>query len=79
MKQKREQSVRMQLQGKRIAVLVEDIYQDLEVWYPYFRLKEAGAQVLMVGTQKKQYKGKIEKCSPANRWSAGGYPDRGQG
>ena len=27
---------------KRIAVLVEDQYQVLEVWYPYFRLREAG-------------------------------------
>jgi len=35
---------------KKIAVLVEDIYQDLEVWYPYLRLKEAGFEVYTVGT-----------------------------
>jgi len=48
----------MELQGKRVAILVEDLYQDQEVWYPYFRLKEAGAEVLVVGTNKKEYKSK---------------------
>ena len=47
------------LQGKRVAILVEDLYQDQEVWYPYYRLKEAGAEVVIVGTgSKKEYKGK---------------------
>ena len=46
------------LQGTRIAILVEDLYQDQEVWYPYFRLKEAGAEVLVVGTNKKEFKSK---------------------
>jgi len=48
----------MTLQGKRVAILVEDLYQDQEVWYPYYRLKEAGAEVVFVGTGKKDYKGK---------------------
>jgi len=49
----------MSLQGKRVAILVEDLYQDQEVWYPYYRLKEAGAEVVVVGTgSKKEYKGK---------------------
>ncbi len=48
----------MGLEGKRIAILVEDLYQDQEVWYPYFRLKEEGAEVLVVGTNKKEYKSK---------------------
>jgi protease I len=39
----------MNLSGKRVAVLVENLYQELEVWYPYYRLKEAGADVVMVG------------------------------
>ena len=48
----------MDATGKRIAILVEDLYQDQEVWYPYFRLKEAGAEVLIVGTNKKEFKSK---------------------
>jgi len=43
----------------KVAVLVEDIYQDLEVWYPYLRLKEAGHEVYAVGTGRaKTYKSK---------------------
>ena len=38
------------LQGKRIAILVEHHYQDMEVWVPYYRLTEEGAQVSFVGT-----------------------------
>lgn len=49
----------MTLQGKRVAVLVEDLYQDQEVWYPYYRLKEVGAEVSLVGTGKPEYKSKF--------------------
>ena len=40
----------MELAGKRVAVLAEEIYEDLELWYPYYRLKEAGATVHIVGS-----------------------------
>ncbi|MDD5432575.1 MAG: type 1 glutamine amidotransferase [Candidatus Omnitrophica bacterium] len=43
---------------KRIAVLVEDHYQVLEVWYPYLRLREDGFKTTLVGTGKKEYKSK---------------------
>ena len=49
----------MTLHGKRVAILVEDLYQDQEVWYPYYRLKEAGVEVVIVGTGKKEYKSKF--------------------
>lgn len=43
---------------KKIAVLVEEYYQVLEVWYPYFRLREEGMEAVLVGTGKKEYKSK---------------------
>ena len=39
----------MQLTGKKVFILVETTYNDLEFWYPYYRLKEAGAEVQIVG------------------------------
>lgn len=39
------------IQGKRIAVLVEKLYEDLELWYPVLRFREAGALVTIVGPQ----------------------------
>ena len=39
----------MSLNGKRVAILVEKFYEDLELWYPYYRLMEAGCKVILVG------------------------------
>lgn len=41
-----------------VAVLVEAKYEDLELWYPVYRLKEAGCRVLIAGTGKPEYQGK---------------------
>ena len=43
---------------KQVAVLVEEAYQVLEVWYPYLRLREEGIKTVLVGTGKKEYKSK---------------------
>jgi len=49
----------MKLTGKKIAVLVEADYQDMEVWFPIFRLREEGADVVVVGTgSSTTYRGK---------------------
>ncbi len=40
----------MTLKGKRVAVLAEEMYQELELWYPTLRMREAGAEVKIVGT-----------------------------
>jgi len=37
----------MSLQGRRVAVLAEDNYQELEFWYPVMRLREEGADVVV--------------------------------
>ena len=39
----------MSLHGKRIAILAENMYQEMELWVPYYRLKEEGAEVKVVG------------------------------
>ena len=50
----------MNLHDKRIAILVEQQYQELEVWYPYYRLKETGATVHFVGPEEgKPYPSKL--------------------
>ena len=49
----------MKLSGKRVAVLVADLYQELEFWYPYYRLIEEGAQVVAVGPEAREYKSKL--------------------
>jgi protease I len=41
----------MNLKQARIAVLVEQQYQEMEVWYPIFRLREAGCNVTLVGPE----------------------------
>jgi len=40
----------MLLKGKRIAILAEDLYQELELWYPLLRFRGAGAEVVVVGS-----------------------------
>src|SRR6266478_4835838 len=44
----------MELQGKRAAILVEQQYQEMEVWYPLYRLREAGCKVTLVGPEAGQ-------------------------
>ena len=50
----------MQLGGKRIAILAENNYHELELWYPLLRMREAGATVTIVGMPGvDEYKSKL--------------------
>jgi len=45
--------------AKRIAIMVDEMYQVIEVWYPYYRLKEEGLDVDFVAAEaKKEYHSK---------------------
>jgi protease I len=49
----------MSLNGKRIAILAENMYQEMELWVPYYRMKEKRAEVKVVGAGgAKQYTSK---------------------
>lgn len=80
-----------ELQEKSVLMFVEDFYEDMELWYPRYRLIEAGAEVVLAGPdQNVVYKGKHGyPCKPdiaidqvdASRFDAlvlcGGYaPDK---
>jgi protease I len=58
----------MRLKGKKVVILIENNYQDLEFWVPYYRLKEEGVEVTVVGsgssrtyTSKYGYPVEVEK------------------
>ncbi len=37
---------------KRVAILIENLFDEKELIYPYYRLKEAGYEVHLVGSEK---------------------------
>jgi protease I len=53
--------------GKKVAILVEDLYQEMEVWVPAYRLREAGHGTCFLGTGKPEYRSKL------------GYPCKAEG
>jgi protease I len=48
----------MPSRGKKILILAADLYEDMELWYPKIRMKEAGFDVVVAAKEKKTYKGK---------------------
>ena len=48
-----------ELENLRILMFVEDVYEDLELWYPKLRLIEAGAHVTVAAPEAgRKYQGK---------------------
>jgi protease I len=39
------------LEGRHFLMFVEDVYEDLELWYPKLRLREAGGRVTVAGPE----------------------------
>ena len=48
----------MCLEGKNIAILLAEFYEEIEFWYPYYRMKEAGAKVLSIASTNNVFAGK---------------------
>jgi protease I len=48
----------MSLNGRRVAILAAQQYEDLELWYPKLRLEEAGAAVVVAGLGDGSYPSK---------------------
>ncbi|MFA9461022.1 type 1 glutamine amidotransferase domain-containing protein [Thiohalorhabdus sp. Cl-TMA] len=46
------------LQGRRIALFAADLFEDIELYYPYYRLDEEGAEVVVLGGTRRTYHGK---------------------
>lgn len=44
----------MDLKGKRIVIFVDNVYQEMELWYPFYRFQEAGAQVTIAAAKAGQ-------------------------
>ena len=40
----------MSIKGKNIAIFAENGYEELELWYPYYRMIEEGATVVLIGS-----------------------------
>ena len=38
--------------GKKIGILTEFNYEDMELWYPFYRLKEEGHKTFTIGPEK---------------------------
>ena len=48
----------MSIQGKKVIILCEEDFQDAELLYPKYRMKEAGADVIVAGLGDEMYTGK---------------------
>ncbi len=48
----------MSLHGKKVAIFVEKLFEDLEFWYPCLRMKEEGAEVVVIAPKVETYTGK---------------------
>lgn len=49
----------MNLSGQQVLAFTDDEFEDLEMWYPVLRLREAGATVVLAGPKANtRYSGK---------------------
>lgn len=73
--QTKKQPSTTSLKGKKVAILAEKLYEDIELWYPYYRLLEAGAQVRIIGPKAKLYESKHGYLAKAEASASEVSPD----
>ena len=61
----------MKLDGKRVAVLVAEGFEDLEYWVTVMRLQEEGAEVISVGPDTEPVSGKNALGAQADKTADG--------
>lgn len=59
----------------KVAILVEDNYEDHELWYPYYRLREAGYETLLVAPHQGVYTSKAGYPASAKLVAAAVRPE----
>ncbi|MBU2569222.1 MAG: type 1 glutamine amidotransferase [Gammaproteobacteria bacterium] len=57
----------MKLAGKKIALFLAEYYEDLEFWYPRYRMMEEGAEIVVISVEIKTYRSKHGLPAKANR------------
>jgi protease I len=69
-----------ELKGKRVAVLADNLYQEMELWYPLYRLQEAGVEVQIIATEAgKVYTSKLGYPVKSDHSYGGVRPDEFDG
>jgi protease I len=67
----------VRLQGKRVLILAGPLFEDVELLYPLYRLREEGAEVVVAGLGERTYHGKkghpVEVDTDVARVSAGEF------
>jgi len=54
----------MEKTRKKVAIFLENIFEDTEFWYPYYRMKEEKMETIVIAPENKSYTGK--NCTNAN-------------
>lgn len=66
----------MKLSGKRVAVFVEKMFEDVEFWTPYYRLLEEGAEVDVIAPKGgESFEGKHGTVAKSDRAASDVDPD----
>ena len=58
----------MKMSGKKVIIIIAEGYTDPELWFPYYRFQEEGAEVIIAGPKKGRVLG--EGVLGKNGWPA---------